>query len=392
MWINKIYLPFNPNFNPQRTCMDTIDQIREKMREENLLFVYRGVITSENSVPLLLLLEKEMERSEFSYLGRKRLFMFVLESLQNVSRHKDSCDTAAMSIVVYSKTDGGYSVSTGNVISSSNIPDLKERLDGINKLNVDEIRSVYRRMLSNSKISSKGGAGLGLIEMAKKTGNRLDYDFLEIDDEKSYFILNKTVDSEGMGLHQAGDRQKSFRGDSVANLEKLMTANNIYMIWSGRITSDIGEEVISFNETKLLEDMIDSTVRRRVFSVLVETMENMSKYGVEKQAEELYGMPVVILKLEGQDYRLTTGNLIRNEEVPVLKEKIDTINRYNRDDLKDFYRKSLSEQTVESERTGNMGLIDMARKSGAKLGYRFDTINETYSYFNMTIPINRNFE
>ena len=210
MWINKIYLPFNPNFNPQRTCMDTIDQIREKMREENLLFVYRGVITSENSVPLLLLLEKEMERSEFSYLGRKRLFMFVLESLQNVSRHKDSCDTAAMSIVVYSKTDGGYSVSTGNVISSSNIPDLKERLDGINKLNVDEIRSVYRRMLSNSKISSKGGAGLGLIEMAKKTGNRLDYDFLEIDDEKSYFILKKTVDSEGMGLHQAGDRQKVF--------------------------------------------------------------------------------------------------------------------------------------------------------------------------------------
>ena len=54
--------------------MDTIDQVRKN--EENLLFVYRGV-TSENSVPLLLLLERD--KAEFSYLGRKRLFMFVLE-------------------------------------------------------------------------------------------------------------------------------------------------------------------------------------------------------------------------------------------------------------------------------------------------------------------------
>ena len=61
-------------------------------------------------------------------------------------------------------------------------------------------------MLSNSKISSKG-AGLGLIEMAKdgeQAGLRLFGDRRR----KSYFILNKTVDSEGMGLHQAGDRQK----------------------------------------------------------------------------------------------------------------------------------------------------------------------------------------
>ena len=37
-------------------------------------------------VPLLMLLEKEMENSEFGFVGRKRLFMFVLESLQNVSQ------------------------------------------------------------------------------------------------------------------------------------------------------------------------------------------------------------------------------------------------------------------------------------------------------------------
>ena len=42
----------------------------------------------------------------------------------------------------------------------------------------NNIRNVYRQMLSTAEISSKGGAGLGLIEMAKKTGNKLDYDFV----------------------------------------------------------------------------------------------------------------------------------------------------------------------------------------------------------------------
>ena len=82
--------------------------------------------------------------------------------------------------------------------------DLKVKLDEINNLETKEIRNVYRQMLSNSEFSNKGGAGLGLIEMAKKTGNKLDYDFVELDNEFSYFILSKTVDSGGVGMHFGG--------------------------------------------------------------------------------------------------------------------------------------------------------------------------------------------
>jgi len=218
--------------------MYLINQVRDKMTSERLMFVYRGVITKENSVPLLMLIEKEMEDSEFGFVGRKRLFMFVLESLQNVSRHSNRSELADMSMVVYSKTDGGYTVTTGNVISTVNISDLKRRLDEINNLDVSEIRSVYRQMLIHSELSSKGGAGLGLIEMAKKTGNKLDYDFIKLDNKNSYFILSKTVDSEGLGVHFGG-RQKPFTGNSASDLEKMMSDNQIYLIWSGHITSEV---------------------------------------------------------------------------------------------------------------------------------------------------------
>lgn len=366
--------------------MDLTRRIRNKMMKERLMFVYRGVVTNENSVPLLMLLEKEMENSEFGFVGRKRLFMFVLESLQNVTRHSSDSIHADMSLVIYSKSGSGYTVTTGNVLPTANIKDLKLKLDEINNLETNEIRNVYRQMLTSSELSSKGGAGLGLIEMAKKTGNKLDYDFVPLDDKFSYYILSKTVDAGGTGSHVSG-KEKAFKGKSVSQLEKLMSDNNIYLIWSGHISPDVEKEVLSFTETKLSEEDIESNLRRRVFSILVEILENVAKYSPGKEAEEKFGMPVAMIRLVDKEYALTTGNLILNENVNHLREKLDTINKYDKVGLKELFRKSLSGQTISTDSTGNMGLIDMARKSGSKLIYMFEKINDLYSYYTLTVKV-----
>jgi Family of unknown function (DUF6272) len=366
--------------------MDLTRRIRDKMMKERLMFVYRGVVTNENSASLLMLLEKEMENSEFGFVGRKRLFMFVLESLQNVSRHSDRNQYADMSLVVYSKTDSGYTVTTGNVIETDKIDDLRTKLDEINRLDTGEIRNVYRNMLSNAEFSSKGGAGLGLIEMAKKTGNKLDYDFIRLDNRFSYFILSKTVDSGGLGTHYSG-HESVFRGNAVVRLERLMAENNVYLVWSGHFSSDIGKEVLSFTETKLSEEDVDSGVRRKVFSILVEILENVAKYSPGRDPEEKFGMPVAMIRLEGGIYYLTTGNLILNDKVDPLKEKLETINSYDKAGLKELFKQALVEQHINSDSTGIMGLIDMARKSGNKLLYQFDRVNDQYSYYMLTIKV-----
>lgn len=365
--------------------MELTRTIRDKMMNEHLMFVYRGVVTSENSVPLLMLLEKEMENSEFGFVGRKRLFMFVLESLQNVSRHNRNSAHAGMSMVIYSKTGSGYTVTTGNVLPNSGIDDLKRRLEEINSLENKEVRNVYRQMLSSAEFSSKGGAGLGLIEMAKKTGNKLDFDFVPVNEDHSYFVLSKTVDAGGLGTHQPNEY--AFHGKFVMQLERIMAENNLYLIWSGHISPDVGKEVISFTETRLSEDEIASNLRKRVFSILVEILENVAKYSPGREQEEKYGMPIAMLRLDGKIYSLTTGNLIPNDRVEHLKTKLDDINKYDKMGLKEAFRKSLSDQAADSGSTGNMGLLDMARKSGSKLEYEFEKISDIYSYYTLTVKV-----
>lgn len=120
------------------------------------MFAYRGEVTGDNSVNLLTLLEREMEFSDFSILGRKRLFMFVLENLQNITRHGVTKSNEITSLVVYSKTAEGYTVSTGNALRKNEVPGLRRNLHNINSLDPDKIREVYRTMLQDSNIGQKG--------------------------------------------------------------------------------------------------------------------------------------------------------------------------------------------------------------------------------------------
>ncbi len=366
--------------------MDLTRTIHDKMRKERLLFVYRGEITERNSLPLLTLLENEMKDDSYGFVGRKRLFMYVLENLQNIVKHGDRSGHGDMSLVAYSKTVDGYTITTGNIIASEHVNDLKKRLDRVNDLDINEIKILYRQILDSSEFSNKGGAGLGLIEMAIKTGNRLDYEFVPVDKGFSYFILSKTVDSSGVGVN-TGNGDRRFESDSVVHLEHLMAENKIYMIWSGHLTPGIGEEVLSLTEAKLTEEDIDSALRKRVFNIMIEILENVSKYNPGKVAENKFGMPVVLVRLEKGKYMLTTGNLILNSQVGDLKDKLDKINSIGKEGLKTLFYESLSSQSIDTDSTGNMGLISMARKSGSKLNYQFEKINDQYSYFMLTVSV-----
>jgi len=120
---------------------------------------------------------------------------------------------------------------------------------------------------------------------------------------------------------------------------------------------------------------------------LVEILENVAKYSPGREPEVKYGMPVAMIKMEGEAFFLTTGNLIRNDHIDNLRSKLKLVNSYNRSELKDLYREILSKQTSSSDSTGAMGLVDIARKSGNKLTFVFDYVNEEYSYYMLRVKV-----
>lgn len=366
--------------------MEITRRLRNKLAGERLMFAYRGEVTSENSVLLLTLLEREMEFSEYSAIGRKRLFMFVLENLQNITRHDTAHGNEVISLVVYKKTADGYTVTTGNPIAVADVPVLRNSLENINILEPDKVREAYRNMLQDSDLSSKGGAGLGLMEMARKTGNKLDYDFTPVDDRNSYFILSKTVDSGGLGIHDRS-KDKAYNGRGVVHLERTMKAHDIYFIWAGPLTHDISKEVLNFNEAKLQGADLSHNLQKRVFTTLIELLQNVAQHSPGIAAEQEFGMPVAMIRNTKSSYIITSGNLIRNSDVGPLKQKLAMINKRDEEGLKQLLHTALKGQDMTKISTGYMGLLEMARRSGRKLEYKFDEINEEYSYYILTVRL-----
>jgi len=64
----------------------------------------------------------------------------------------------------------------------------------INTMDKEGLKEYYQNSLESSVVSSKGTAGLGMIDIARKSGNKLDFEFLNIDNERSFFCLNVKID------------------------------------------------------------------------------------------------------------------------------------------------------------------------------------------------------
>ena len=89
--------------------------------------------------------------------------------------------------MMVTKEEDHYAITTGNLMHNERVVELKKTLEEINSKDPDELRKMYKEVLSNEQYSDKGTAGLGFIDMARKTGQKLKYDFYEMNDEFSYF-------------------------------------------------------------------------------------------------------------------------------------------------------------------------------------------------------------
>lgn len=139
-------------------------------------------------------------------------------------------------------------------------------------------------------------------------------------------------------------------------------------------------------------DHIDENpkVKKKVFNILVECLQNLYHHidqdeVVHVPAEEKSAL-LMIAKV-GDRYNITTGNYMKAADVPILKEKLDLVNSMDKEELKAYYKQVLAEGSMSSKGTAGLGMIDIARKSGEKLEYDFQTINDKTSFFSLTVKI-----
>jgi len=181
-----------------KPSMLDIYDLYKKMESNKILLSFKGAITSELLTSILQIVETRMEELQDSNKERKKVFNVLVEILQNLYHHIDDFEVEGpveevnnikSSIFMISRLTDEYKIVTGNYLLTENVVKLKSRIDHINSLDRDGLKLLYKETLNNGEISLKGGGGLGFIDIARKSGQKLDYNFINIDEKYSFFTL-----------------------------------------------------------------------------------------------------------------------------------------------------------------------------------------------------------
>lgn len=175
----------------------------------------------------------------------------------------------------------------------------------------------------------------------------------------------------------------------------MLKMSNVNIIYSGPIWAD-GVEGIGGTLRKRLElDDLPLTASQSVFSVFVEQMNNMLMYSAEKEHFEAsesksfnVSTGVFLLGVQGKTYFLQSGNIMKNSNVDLIKEKIDYLNTLDKVQLRKYYREQMKAENKNPESKGaGLGLIEIARRSSSKIEYKFTPMSEGYTFFAMYVQI-----
>ncbi len=178
-----------------------IEEWYNEVNNGDVVLSHYGAITA-NAITLMLddIEQGLYDRNEKSKL-RKKVYNVMVEALQNLFHHADLPPQNVIdkfgekfaTFVLKKEGENNYSFISGNFIRKDRVKFIKDRIDQINHLSPDELKILYKLILNNNEFSDKGGGGLGLVDIAKRTGHEYHYMFHNYTDEFYFFCLKITI-------------------------------------------------------------------------------------------------------------------------------------------------------------------------------------------------------
>jgi len=166
------------------------------MINNKLNLVYHGVINQSITKTFTSLAEQNLQKEHEEKSTVRKVYHVMVECMQNIYKHSDTetgekVGRSSQGIILVGQDKGGYIVATGNAVNNISRNSLIKILDNINSKSKEELDAIYLQQMKEGELSKKGGAGLGFIDISRKTGSKLEYKFESID-EKNYFFILKT--------------------------------------------------------------------------------------------------------------------------------------------------------------------------------------------------------
>jgi len=176
----------------------------------------------------------------------------------------------------------------------------------------------------------------------------------------------------------------------IYELHNLMKDNNVILIYEGFFSQEITKSVLLMTERKFDAEGLDSSVKKKIFNVMVEVLQNICKHQFVEDQEIPDNPAIFMIGIVDNDYMIISGNPLLTSVIDKIQSRIDKVNTLDKDGLKALYKEARIASQISEVGGAGLGFIDIARKSGNQIEYRFEPINDKVSYYTMCARVSRN--
>ncbi len=360
-------------------------KIFETLMNDEFSMIYSGVFSNSILTPLTDLINSFMTdpNVDLKKLNKKVAYM-TIENFQNILRYSETemVEAPEKDMLLIRMLNRNIFIITVNLVRKSKADEIGSYVDKLNNLDKQELSDLYFKKLTNQAFSSKGGAGLGFIEMIRKTRNKLFYKFVPYNDEFVFFYFQI----------QISGKEEVYKDinllDPVSDIYhdiKSLGVNFLYKskIAEGRLMPLINMIKDSVKSSGNDED-VNTQYLRNLLSISVEILQDIFITAREselmKDAIFIYGF-----NERTDNYYFLASSYV---DTDMMKNKINIINRYlnkDKNTLQQIFFESLLDDSTTDEELRFLGIF----RGSSSFEYFVDFQNENKTFFVQKVEVTK---
>jgi hypothetical protein len=362
------------DFKAQNT---TIESALSKV--EDCLLI-NGYFNDSLTIPIIsYVTESQIENKKKG----KKLSFLVAESFQNIVRHGHDENELNKSLKLkrgffaMCKVQSEITICSTNAIANEKVSKLESDLKHLAGLDNESLKSEFIEVLSQNKTTEGGGAGLGLIEIMRKTGSKFTYSFSKKDEGLSY--INFDI------LFNENNRVEKQIYELDSNLLRTISSNeSITFLRKGLFNHDNFIQLSSVLEKKANNDSQPES--NTFIYIFIELIQNIYKHGFKNENGDVPGL--FYIRTFSDQIIFTSKNVSTIHNAERAKERIDELKNLSSKELLTLYKERITQTfNFEDKSSADIGLIEIIKETKNPILCEIENISEQKCHITFTAKI-----
>lgn len=174
---------------------------RQQLNQQGIIFSFVGFLSEGILFSLGEALKQKMTLDATDANVTKRVFSVFVEQVQNIIRYSAERTTGELGkpvelssgMVSVGRENDTFFVVCGNTLARAESTELQDKLAMLANMDKDSIKSYYREKLREPVDEASRGASIGLIEIARRSSKPIEFGFLDLSDDRTFFCLKAFI-------------------------------------------------------------------------------------------------------------------------------------------------------------------------------------------------------